>query len=407
MNNRMDVATPTLPDALVPVLRACSASGGRALLVGGCVRDALLCRPVKDLDIEVHGLGLPELRAILARFGRVNEVGRSFGVLKLRLGPDEIDISLPRRDSKGGPGHKGIAVITDPDLGITEAARRRDLTINAIAWDALTGEYLDPFDGTGDLQRRTLRAVDRATFGEDPLRALRVAQFAARFEFDVDPGLEALCAAMPLDELPAERIRGEIEKLLLRADRPSLGWEFARRTGMFRRVLPEWDIPAPPRLDTIASSGLRPEEARFSVLLASALNPATAVPLLDRLRIHRWQGFAVRGVVSALVTARQSFPDAPAANSMTDTEVRRLAETVSIPLFSILVGSPTLDARATVLGVQVGPLPVLLAGRQLERLGVPAGPAMGTLMRAIRDAQLEGQISSAEEALAWARDHLR
>ena len=117
-------------------------------------------------------------------------------------------------------------------------SRRRDLTVNAIAWDPLLRVYEDPFQGRADLDARRLRAVDRDTFGEDPLRALRVAQFAARFDFGVAPELEALCAAMPLEELPSERVRGEVEKLILKGKRVCRGWDLAWRTGMWRVFFP-------------------------------------------------------------------------------------------------------------------------------------------------------------------------
>lgn len=226
----------SLSPRLFAISEALAARGGRAIAVGGVVRDALLGLPAKDWDIEVHGLPLAEVEAVLARFGEVIEVGRSFGVLKVK-GID-ADISLPRRDSKHGRGHRGFVVDLDPQLGFTEAARRRDVTVNALGWDPLTGEILDPWGGRADLAERRLRAVDAQRFGDDPLRALRVAQLAARFELEPDTELLALCAEMPLEELPGERIATELDKLLLRSRRPSLGLEIMRRAGMLR-ILPE------------------------------------------------------------------------------------------------------------------------------------------------------------------------
>src|SRR6185436_19548152 len=126
-----------------------------------------------------------------------------------------------------------------PSMSLVEAARRRDFTINAISWDPLTGSYEDPFDGRGDLDRRLLRAVDSRTFSDDSLRALRAVQFAARFEFALEEQTAALCRALPLDDLPAERIWSEIEKLLLQAPRPSLGLQLALDLGIIRQVMPE------------------------------------------------------------------------------------------------------------------------------------------------------------------------
>ena len=129
-------------------------------------------------------------------------------------------MSLPRRESKVGRGHRGFEVTGDPHLSVEEAARRRDFTINAIAWDPLTGEYLDPHDGRADLERRVLRAVDVRTFGEDSLRVLRAVQFAARFDCTLDRGTFDLCRSIPLDDLPSERIWGEVEKLLRSGSAP-------------------------------------------------------------------------------------------------------------------------------------------------------------------------------------------
>jgi tRNA nucleotidyltransferase (CCA-adding enzyme) len=218
--------------------RAVRAAGGRGLIVGGWVRDRLAGLPSKDIDLEVFGIDPARLKEILGAFGSVNAVGESFTVYKVA----GLDVSLPRRESKTGRGHRGFTVSGEPDLPLKEAARRRDFTINAISWDPLTEEYLDPFDGRGDLERRILRAVDAATFGDDSLRVLRALQFAARFEFTLDEETAALCRRIPLDDLPAERIWGEIEKLLLRARRPSIGFALALELGVIERLFPELDV---------------------------------------------------------------------------------------------------------------------------------------------------------------------
>src|SRR5438128_3610054 len=173
--------TPPLERATAIAL-AVRDAGGAALIVGGWVRDRLMGRDSPDIDIEVFRLASDRLRQVLESLGRVEAVGESFQVYKV----GDIDVSLPRRDSKAGRGHKGFIVVGDPDMSIEEAARRRDFTVNAISWDPLTGEYFDPFDGRGDLQRRLLRMVDAETFPDDSLRALRAVQFAARLEFDLD-----------------------------------------------------------------------------------------------------------------------------------------------------------------------------------------------------------------------------
>ena len=206
------------------IAQAVRERGGRALLVGGWVRDRLLGIASKDIDLEVFGLPPGELREALERFGDVNAVGESFKVYKVA----GIDVAIPRRDSKIGSGHRGFEITGDPFMPVEEAARRRDFTVNAIAFDPLTNEYLDPFEGRLDLlERRTLRHVDARTFGDDSLRVFRGVQFAARFGLTMDEGTKALARRIPLDDLPAERIWGEVEKLLLLAPRPSEGFTLA------------------------------------------------------------------------------------------------------------------------------------------------------------------------------------
>lgn len=377
-------------------------AGGRAFVVGGSVRDALLGRPSKDLDIEVHGLPLDAVVRVLRRFGHVNEVGRAFGVLKVRVDGTELDVSLPRRDQRDGTGHKGIRATADPALGVTEAARRRDLTINAIAFDPLTGTYEDPFGGREDLDRRLLRAVDPRTFGEDPLRALRVAQFVARFDYEIDPGLEALCAAMPLEELPPERIRGEVEKLLQKGSSIAAGWAFAQRTGIWRKLLPEWDA-VPESLDRVARARVEEPNRRLALLYAAAFarnTPAEAERLLDRLRVFRLGGYPLRRMVLSLVARRNLARPDPAGIGPDDPTVRRLGEQGDMDLLAALVESPALLHAATRLGVRDAPLPTLLSGAELTALGVPPGPAMGRLLAALRARQLDGAIATPEEARA-------
>src|SRR6478735_5705954 len=204
-------------DVAVAIAESVRTAGGRALVVGGWVRDRLLDVPSTNVDIEVFGVPADHLRALLEPFGRVEAVGASFQVYKVA----GLDVSLPRRDSKSGRGHRGFAVTGDPSMSIEEAARRRDFTINAISWDPLTGEYLDPFHGREDLEQRLLRVVDPSTFPEDSLRVLRAVQFTARFSLTIDPATRDLCRAIPLDDLPAERVWGEVEKLLM-AERPSI-----------------------------------------------------------------------------------------------------------------------------------------------------------------------------------------
>jgi tRNA nucleotidyltransferase (CCA-adding enzyme) len=201
-----------LPEDLRAVLDAVRRIG-RPRLVGGCVRDWLLDLEPKDFDVEVAGATFEQLHAALASFGATDVVGRSFGVIKLRLASGETDFSLPRRESKTGAGHRGFAIAPDPTLSDAEAAARRDFTLNAIAYDPVAGSVIDPLGGVADLRAKILRHTGPA-FADDPLRVLRAFQLAARFDFSLAPETAALGRSMAgtFTELPTERVWGEWEK---------------------------------------------------------------------------------------------------------------------------------------------------------------------------------------------------
>ena len=232
-NHRRRKMNITLPENVMRIISAISDKGGKALLVGGMVRDAFLGGvKSKDIDLEIFGLTLKELEAILNKFGVVDQVGASFGVLMVK--GLNIDFSLPRRDSKTGAGHRGFIVEVDPNISFSDAALRRDLTINSMSWNPLTQELIDCHNGLKDLKAGVLKATDPKTFIEDPLRALRVAQFAARFNFTVSQDLVNLCSTLDLSELPAERLLEEFNKLLMKGKTPSVGLEFLLNSKLIR-----------------------------------------------------------------------------------------------------------------------------------------------------------------------------
>lgn len=239
---------PSLLDAILKLTQAVRSRLPHAgcLLVGGFVRDLLLGLSPTDADIEVYGVDVETLERLVQELfpGRVHLVGRAFGVFKIRLDDEyELDVALPRHESKTGHGHKDFAVQGDPLLDPAEAARRRDFTINAIMMDPLTGELVDPWHGQQDLEKRILRVVDVHHFGEDPLRVYRAVQFAARFELTLEAEtlatLKAMVAAGELDYLPAERVTEEWRKLLLKAEKPSIGLKLMRELGIIKKYYPE------------------------------------------------------------------------------------------------------------------------------------------------------------------------
>jgi tRNA nucleotidyltransferase (CCA-adding enzyme) len=225
-----------LPEKVQSLAHAIRDAGGRAMLNGGCVRDELMGREHKDWDIEVYRLAPEKLRQTIAAFGEVKVAGEAFAVYKVG---DDLDVSLPRRERKTGSGHRGFLVEGDPNMSFEEACSRRDFTVNAILKDPLTGEVVDPYDGQGDIKRRVLKMVSRDTFAEDSLRVLRAAQFAARLEFDIEPETVEVCKSIDVTDLPRERVWGELEKLLLKADKPSIGLKWLYELGVVDQLFPE------------------------------------------------------------------------------------------------------------------------------------------------------------------------
>jgi tRNA nucleotidyltransferase (CCA-adding enzyme) len=440
------------------------AAGGRAFVVGGAVRDALLGLLVADIDLEVFGLEAAALRRVLEAAGRVDAVGQAFTVLKvsgLEGAMGAVDVALPRRDSKVGPGHRGIAVSGDPHLSVAEAARRRDFTINAMLFDPLAGELLDPHGGRRDLEARVLRAVDPATFGEDPLRALRAVQMAARFELAVHPATAELCARMPLRELPAERVFGEIEKLLLKAARPSLGLALLRAWGLLESVAPELlPLAATPQdpewhpegdvwvhtlmvVDRAAAELAGLERPRALTVMLAALchdlgkppttkfedgrirsrghEDAGVVPtlsLLERWNVHSLLGYDVRAQVAALVAHHlkpgQLFD---ARDRVSDGAIRRLARKCEPDLLYRVARADCMGRtgdwppvamewfkdRVRALDVATRPPEPLLRGRHVLDLGLAPGPEVGRIVAEVYERQLDGRFTTLDEAIEEAR----
>ena len=433
-------------------------AGGRALVVGGWVRDRLLGLPESiNVDLEVFGVPGDRLRALLESFGRVEAVGESFQVYKLGT----IDISLPRRDSKAGRGHKGFVVTGDPDMSIAEAARRRDFTINAISWDPLSGEYFDPYRGRDDLERRLLRMVDAETFADDSLRALRAVQFAARFELALDEATAALCRRIPLDDLPAERVWGEVEKLLF-APRPSIGFALAMDLGIVSKLFPELQAlkgcPQEPEwhpegdvwvhtLQVIDQARARiddlPRPEQIAVMLGAVCHdlgkPATtafsdgrirsmdheeqgvppATAFLDRLNVHSIDGYDVRRQVLGL-TAQHLKPGSwfKVRDEVGDGAFRRLAHKVDLELLARLAKADcegrkpgrfdctAMDwflERARSLGVEHRPPAPILLGRHVLALGLKPGPRVGEVVKAVYEQQMDGTVTTLEDAIAAAK----
>jgi tRNA nucleotidyltransferase (CCA-adding enzyme) len=453
------------PQKVLAIARAVEYAGGRALLVGGCVRDALMGNPIKDWDLEVYQLKPERLRELLETFGTVNAVGEAFTVYK--LGHD-LDVSIPRRERKSGRGHRGFVIEGEPDLSIEEATRRRDFTVNAILEDPLTGEFVDPFNGKEDIKSRVLRAVSKDTFAEDSLRVLRAAQFASRFHFTIDPDSIALCQSIDLSDLPGERIWGEIEKLLMLSERPSVGLHWLKELGVVDQLFPEIagliSVPQDPvwhpEGDVFVHTQLVVDRAReligdlvypkqVTVMLAALAHdfgkPATTefidehwrsrgheeagvaptTSFLDRLNVYTIEGYDVRAQVIALVRehlkpgefykkreeigegafrrlARRCEPDLLYRVAKADS-LGRNAEWVPRTQWYGAQAQEWFIERVRELQVSTGaPAPILL-GRHLIEMGVEPGPRMGTITKAVYEMQLDGRVRTLEEACVAAR----
>ena len=230
--------------ALAPYL-AFAPTEPKAVIVGGYVRDLMLGKHPKDADVEVYGVEPRRLLELVTElFGHVDIVGQSFGVLKAMLGEGfELDIAIPRKESKVGSGHKGFIIESDPSLSFREAALRRDFTVNAIALDPLSGVVFDPYDGFADLNATLLRYVNADSFQEDPLRVFRGVQLSARLGFSLEDKTSKLMKQMvtrgDLDELSKERVTDEWRKLLLKARQPSKGLELMLELGIIDKYYPE------------------------------------------------------------------------------------------------------------------------------------------------------------------------
>ncbi len=451
-----DPSNPEFARAL-EIAQAVRAAEGQALFVGGWVRDRLAGWKSKDIDVEVYGVTAEHLRSLLERIDRVDRVGESFTVYKV----GGIDVSLPRRESKTGRGHRGFTIEGDPNLSFKEAARRRDFTINAIAWNPLTNQYLDPYQGQNDLKQGILKMVDSQTFSDDSLRVLRAIQFAARFGFTLDEATRTICRSIALDDLPPERIWGELEKLLLGSSRPSVGLTLALELGVIERLFPElaaligckqepeWhpegDVWTHTLLvvDQAASSLKELSHPKQSTLMLAAIShdfgkPSTTAfidgrirsrnheeagikpteTFLDRINIHSLHGYDVRQQILGLV-AHHLTPGMwhKAPDGVTDGAFRRLARKVDLELLAVLAKADcrgrtgmfdcsAMDwflERARALGIEhEAPAPLLL-GRHLLQLGLLPGPEVGKILKHIYELQLDGTVESVDQAISEAK----
>ncbi len=433
------------------------------------MRDWLLGMDPKDFDVEVQGITVDRLQAVLAPFGATDVVGRSFGVIKLRLGANEYDFSLPRRESKTGNGHRGFTVVPDPTLSDADAAARRDFTINSITCDPFTNEIFDPHGGERDLRARVLRHTSSA-FVEDPLRVLRAFQFAARFNLTLAPETAALCRSIvaTFNELPVERVWGEWDKWATQAINPGRGLAVLEETGWLvhfpelvhlRNCLqdsewhPEGDVFTHTQhcCDALVKrpEWLESSLTRRRILLFAALAHDLGKPSTTRQSEHqgrlRWRSLGHESAGGPLADAFLNRIGAPrslveavrplvvlhlahhhGSGDFTDSHIRRLARRLHPAtiddLCAVMVadslGRPPLDgsdalalikklrSRAHALSLRQAPPRPILLGRHLIALGQKPGPHFSALIATAFEAQLDGTFADEETALIWLSNNL-
>ena len=409
---------PDLPGRLLKIAGDIREAGGRAFLVGGWVRDALLGRSCRDYDVEVYDMAQDALVPILSKYGRTNLVGKAFGVIHLAMKGLSLDFSFPRTESKVGYGHRGFVVHTDEKLSFKEAALRRDFTINAMGMELPELTLCDPYGGIDDLKAHTLRHVGPA-FAEDSLRILRGVQFASRFGCTLAPETVELCRTLSLDDLSIERLFEEFKKWLLKPGKPSLGLRAfldIKLDGYFPEIRPfegSWETLGD-ILDKMAElrdgNGLSDTQAMdfaFAALLCG--NADSALDFLVRITNENHLLKNVPLLLSALRNLDEGVVDDIPA-------LRRLAvKQNGLKLLCLLVKcipvsyyrSPDFatalwNSAAKYDLLNAAPQP-FLTGKKLMDLGVKPGKHMGEIIKQSLELQLDGKITSAEEAAEWAR----
>lgn len=202
------------------LIRDLKEKGGNIYFVGGLVRDHFLKIASKDIDILVQNIPIDDLESILSKYGSIDKVGKSFGIIKWKVGGIVIDVALPRTEISNGESHTDFIINFDHTLSVEEDLQRRDFTINAIAYDIINDCFIDPFNGIKDIDLKLIRTVSETSFYDDPLRILRAVQFSGRFDFTLEKKTETSFEENlnGLSLISKERIALELGKLLEKAE---------------------------------------------------------------------------------------------------------------------------------------------------------------------------------------------
>lgn len=448
--------SPLLP----AIVRAVDAAQGTVLAIGGAVRDGFLGKPIKDLDCEVYNLSLESLEELLKTFGPVRSVGKAFGVL--RIDGLDVDWSLPRTDAAG----RKPTVALNTQMAYADACKRRDLTINAIGINLMTGALIDPCDGLADLRTGILRAPDITQFGADPLRLYRVMQFVSRFDMRVDDALSQVCATMDVSAVSRERIEQEWHKMMLLSARPSLGIRWLNSINRLHDLFPEIDVlqGVPQRADyhpegdvfehsmqVLDAAALRTDrcvsESEKKQLLYAALCHDIGKPSTTVWDQNRWRspGHAEAGVpvarsflrritrekdlikVVCSLVEHHMAPGDFIKNNASDGAYKKLAlklhSMTSLRMLSLLNGADRAGRNADGSGMPLlMPDPeVELFAQRVQQLGIweqpespvltgddlmdvcPPGPQLGALLKRAYAYQIKHGIRDAQKLKAFVR----
>ncbi len=454
-----------LPSILYSISSALRSKNAKAIVVGGSVRDCFMGLKVKDYDIEVYGIcDMDALEHILSLFGKVNIVGKSYGILKLSHNGKEYDISLPRTETKIGNRHKDFHITCDSSMSYEDAFKRRDFTINAIGYDIENKSFIDPFGGIDDIHKKNLRHINNDTFIEDPLRVYRAIQFISRFGFTLHDSTFKLCQKMVddnmLEHLPKERVYAELKKMLLKSKYPSTGFKLAKELGVLRyypelKALvglhqspiyhPEGDVwthtmMALDEMAKLKTGNDKKDERLFWAVLCHDFGKATHTQItskkntaighemagiepmhlfMDRLTNEHKMIMQIEPLVRYHLAPYQLYKQ-----KATIKAIRRLSTKVNIEELVIVakadfLGRLTPEARNGVfeagewllaeskkIGVNNKPPVPLLQGRDIVKLGLQPSPVFKNILQEAYEAQIEGAITTSDEALAWAKKRL-
>ncbi|MBU1666819.1 HD domain-containing protein [bacterium] len=453
-----------IPKIIKTLSKKLSEKNAKAIVVGGSIRDHFLELPIKDYDVEVYGMkSLEELENVLAEYGSVNLVGKSFGVLKFVYEGEEYDFSFPRTEQKVAKGHRGFSVSCDGSLSFKKAAQRRDFTINAMGYDIENQLFIDPYGAKKDMERKYLCHIDDETFIEDPLRVYRAVQFCARFDYVLAAETFKLCKQMIeqglLEELPKERIYTEFKKLLLKSPQPSLGFKLMRELGMLK-YYPELEaligVPQPkkwhPEGDVwthtlmcvdkmvLLKTGEEKHDLKmmFAILchdLGKATHTQITVEKISAIGheiagVEPTEHFLYRlmdehDFIKSIfpLVEHHLAPSIYFRNGAKNSTIRKLSTKVNIEelvtvaradflgrtteesLKGIYEAGDWLLAKAKALDVYNKPPVALIQGRDLIALGLKPSVKFKEILERVYTAQLEGKFSDYNEALKYLKKY--